>query len=243
MEKPLPTATAVLIFTDGACSGNPGPGGWGAIILKPNDEIFEMGGREIHTTNNRMELWAAIRGLEVTREFTQAEVLTDSTYVISGITQWIWGWLKKGWVTAEGKEVVNVDLWQRLLKATQHRKISWQYVRGHVGIEGNERADEIAVQFSRSGGTHLFRGSLEEYGRNLRNIPREVIAPRRSVTAVKKAFSYLSLIGNTPMRHATWAECERRVKGQSGAKFKKTISAENEKEILRSWGFPAGLVD
>ena len=256
----IPPKNPIMIFTDGACSGNPGPGGWGVIILTPAPmnhppdemsnhwmgEVIELGGREAHTTNNRMELLAAIQGLEETRVYENQpiQVLTDSTYVISGITRWVWGWLKKGWLTAEGKDVVNVDLWQKLLRATQSRNIIWKHVRGHAGIVGNERADEIAVQFCRLGRADLFRGFFRDYGRDLRAIPATALngldLPKKSSNSAKKAYSYLSLIGGTPQRHTTWVDCERRVKGQTGAKFKKATSSEDELTILRAWGFPDG---
>ena len=134
---------AVHIFTDGACSGNPGPGGWGAI-LRWRGEEKELSGAEPGTTNNRMELFAAIAGLEALKRPTRVRIHTDSTYLKDGITKWIHAWKAKGWKTADKKPVKNVDLWQRLEAAAAPHEVSWHWVRGHSGHVENERADEIA---------------------------------------------------------------------------------------------------
>ena len=133
----------IVIHTDGACSGNPGPGGWGAII-RDGDNIREMTGGEPATTNNRMELLAAISALESLSDGTPAELHTDSQYVKDGITKWLNNWKKNGWRTASKEPVKNVDLWKRLDVAAQRHQISWHWVRGHVGHDENERADELA---------------------------------------------------------------------------------------------------
>lgn len=135
----------VEIFTDGACSGNPGPGGWGAI-LRSGDHEKEMSGGEPETTNNRMELMAAIAALEALKGPTEVELHTDSTYVKDGITKWIRNWERNGWKTAAKKPVKNVDLWQRLQDAMKPHEISWHWVKGHAGHPENERADELARQ-------------------------------------------------------------------------------------------------
>jgi ribonuclease HI len=133
----------VDIYTDGACSGNPGPGGWGAI-LRYNATERELSGGEPNTTNNRMELMAAIRALEALTRPVIARVHTDSTYVKDGITKWIDQWKARGWRTAAKKPVKNVDLWQRLDAAAAGHDVSWHWVRGHTGHPENERADELA---------------------------------------------------------------------------------------------------
>ena len=133
----------VEIYTDGACSGNPGPGGWGVLILTGGDEKELYGGAE-ETTNNRMELLAAIEALKATRDVVAVRLHTDSTYVKNGITQWINGWKRNGWKTAARKPVKNQDLWQALDQETQGREIDWRWVKGHAGNDGNERADELA---------------------------------------------------------------------------------------------------
>ena len=137
-EKPR-----VAIWTDGACSGNPGPGGWGAILVYKGHEKELMGG-EAFTTNNRMELMAAISALEALKRPAIIDFHTDSQYLRSGIMGWIDGWKRNGWRTAERKPVKNADLWQRLDAATKRHEIAWHWVRGHAGTLGNERADELA---------------------------------------------------------------------------------------------------
>lgn len=138
------TNDVVDIYTDGACSGNPGPGGWGAI-LKWQGKQKELSGAEDATTNNRMELMAAIRGLEaLKRGVGRVRLHTDSTYVKDGITKWIHGWKKNGWKTAAKKPVKNQDLWQRLDAALAGHDVEWHWIKGHSGHPENERADEIA---------------------------------------------------------------------------------------------------
>ena len=137
------TKSRVEIFTDGACSGNPGPGGWGAV-LRYGETEKELSGGESATTNNRMELMAAIMGLESLRRPCAVTLSTDSTYVKDGITRWINGWKKNGWKTADKKPVKNVDLWQRLEAAVAPHQIQWEWVRGHSGHPENERADQLA---------------------------------------------------------------------------------------------------
>jgi len=133
----------VEIFTDGACSGNPGPGGWGAILRFRGVEK-ELSGGETPTTNNRMELMAAIEGLKALKRPAQVRVWTDSVYVRDGITKWIHGWKRSGWKTADKKPVKNVDLWQALLEAAKPHDVEWRWIKGHAGHPENERADALA---------------------------------------------------------------------------------------------------
>jgi ribonuclease HI len=136
--------TQIIIHTDGACSGNPGPGGWGAI-LEWNGHRKELKGGEPETTNNRMEMMAAIKALEALKRSDKDIILiTDSVYLRDGITKWIHGWKKRGWKTADKKPVKNVDLWQHLDKLVRQHSIEWRWVKGHAGDPGNERADELA---------------------------------------------------------------------------------------------------
>lgn len=137
------TETVVIVHTDGACSGNPGPGGWG-VILDYNGTRKELCGGEANTTNNRMELMGAISALESLKRPCSVEMHVDSNYVKDGITKWIHGWKKNGWKTAEKKPVKNAELWQRLDLALGKHKISWHWVKGHAGHDDNERADELA---------------------------------------------------------------------------------------------------
>jgi len=142
--------TIKSIYTDGACSGNPGRGGWGVVVYFSDGSIYEIGGKEAQTTNNRMELQAAIAALEFLQQSGQkesVELYTDSEYVKNGITKWIHGWKKKGWKTSTGKAVLNQDLWEEL-DALNRPQVQWLYVRGHAGNVGNERCDEIARAFA-----------------------------------------------------------------------------------------------
>ncbi|HEV7385241.1 MAG TPA: ribonuclease HI [Phenylobacterium sp.] len=133
----------VVIHTDGACSGNPGPGGWGAV-LHFKDQEKELWGGELQTTNNRMELMAAIQALEALKKPCKVELHTDSQYVQKGIHEWIHGWKKRGWLTADKKPVKNDDLWKRLDTARLRHQVDWRWVKGHAGHEFNERADALA---------------------------------------------------------------------------------------------------
>ncbi len=241
------TAPRTIVFSDGATKGNPGPGGWGSIVVTPDGRVTELGGAEAHTTNNRMELTGAIRGLEGARGVSgTVDVYTDSTYVIKGISEWIWAWRRRGWKTAEGADVLNRELWEELLALVSPR-VQWHYVRGHVGTPGNERVDVIADTHARKVPTPLYSGLLSAYTVNILDVPDDTSVPPRSKSPRKDkivAHSYLSVVNGKPMRHSTWAECESRVKGQSGAKFKKSISAADEVAILRDWRVnPGDLAD
>jgi len=238
----------IVAFADGAAKGNPGPGGWGVIVVVPSGEVTELAGRVPHTTNNRMELTAVIEALRWMRAAPGPVALhTDSTYVIRGIREWIHAWRRRGWKTIEGKDVVNRDLWEELAALAGARgpagKVEWHFVRGHSGIPGNERVDEIAEGNASGRPPTLYRGPLVRYGVAVMDIPEDTRTPTRkpggAATRGKKkvpAYSYLSLVDGQLMRHTTWAECERRVKGRTGARFKKATNAADESVILRSWG-------
>jgi len=133
----------VELYTDGACRGNPGPGGWGAL-LRYEEQERELYGYQAEATNNQMELMAAIRGLEALKAPCEVVLTTDSKYVLQGMTEWMAGWKRKGWRSASGQPVKNQDLWQRLDKAAQPHKIKWNWVRGHTGHPENERVDSLA---------------------------------------------------------------------------------------------------
>jgi ribonuclease HI len=138
----------VQIVTDGSCLGNPGPGGW-AAILRYKEQEKEIWGSEPHTTNNRMELRAAIEGLRALREGCEVEVVTDSEYLKNGITTWIHGWKRKGWLTASKKPVVNQDLWKDLDQQVDRHKTTWVWTKGHASHAGNNRCDELASNAAR----------------------------------------------------------------------------------------------
>ena len=143
----------VTIFTDGACSGNPGPGGWG-VLLRFGEHEKELKGGEVETTNNRMELTAAIEALNALKRPCAIDLYTDSTYVRSGIREWLEGWKRKNWRTSANKPVKNADLWQALDEAQQRHDVTWHWVKGHAGHPDNERADELA-----RGGMAPYKGS------------------------------------------------------------------------------------
>jgi ribonuclease HI len=236
----------VIAFTDGAAKGNPGPGGWGAIIATPDGRVTELGGAAPHTTNNQMELTAVIEVLRHLRATPGAIALhADSTYVIRGITEWIDAWRGRGWKTAQGQPVLNRALWEQLAALAAERAdapVAWHYVRGHAAIPGNERADAIAVAFASGQRPALYDGALTGYPVAIHDLPADTALPAsqrmRPHVAHRPAYSYLSLVNGRPMRHGTWADCERRVKGVAGARFKKAMSADQEAAILAAWGLP-----
>lgn len=142
-DKKPENAKTVVIYSDGACSGNPGPGGWGAVLIY-DDKRKEISGGEAQTTNNRMELRAAMEALSALKRPCAAELHTDSQYLRKGITEWIGKWKRNGWKTADKKPVKNADLWMALDEAAQRHRIAWHWVKGHAGEPDNERADELA---------------------------------------------------------------------------------------------------
>jgi ribonuclease HI len=237
----------IVVFTDGAAKGNPGPGGWGAVIVTPAGDVTELGGRAAEkTTNNRMELTAAIEALSELRDTSGAVAMyTDSTYVIEGIRGWIFGWRKRGWKTAAGGDVLNRDLWEQLdalVAARGKGGVAWHYVRGHAGTPGNERVDEIADGLAQGREIALYRGPLIGYSCAILDLPSDTVVPRRPSTGdrrdesrSKAPYSYLSVVDGELARHSTWADCERRVKGRTGARFKKAMSQADEAAILRDW--------
>jgi ribonuclease HI len=235
----------IIVFTDGASKGNPGPGGWGVVIVMPDGHVTELGGGAARTTNNKMELSGAIAALSRLEGTSgRVSIYTDSTYVIQGIREWVHRWKRRGWKTATGSEVLNRDLWERLdalASARGPRTIAWHYVRGHVGTPGNERVDYIADAFAMQAPVALYDGPLSGYPVPILDLPDDTSVPVRSTSSSggsqprAAAYSYLSVVDGKPMRHSTWSECEQRVKGRSGARFRKATSAADEEAILRSW--------
>jgi ribonuclease HI len=198
----------IQIYTDGACIGNPGPGGWGAVIVH-GGATDEYGGHEAHTTNNRMELRAAIEALRAVPAHEPVQLFSDSQYVLNGITRWLPGWKRRGWLTSEDKPVENRELWEAL-EAAAGTRTTWEYVRGHAGNPGNERANQIAQAYA-AGHTP---------------------PPRRD------GIRYLSLVDGELRRHATWDECKARVHRVPGARYKKCATAAEEAATLAAWGLP-----
>lgn len=222
---------SIIIYTDGSSRGNPGPGGWGVVIVS-GTSVRELGGRSDMTTNNRMEMTAALEALRAT---TGAVTLhTDSMYLINGVTRWVSGWKKNDWKTATKKDVENKDLWQGLDEAVSGRHITWEKVAGHAGVAGNERCDDIATGFADDIAPHLYVGPLSSYPVDLTATASVKKPSKKSSSA--KAYSYLSLVAGVLQKHATWAECEARVKGVKGARFKKAFSPSDEEMIAHEWG-------
>ncbi len=223
-----------VIFCDGSSLGNPGPGGWGAIVSL-NGKIFELGGSENPSTNNRVELLAAINGVEKTNSHKEVEVYTDSSYVVNGMTKWIFGWQKNNWITTQKGPVSNQDLWKKLIEVCDDKKIKWNYVPGHAGVPGNERCDAIAVAFAWQKNPELFRGKVADYAIDLsvKTATTEALSKKSAKDA--PAYSYVALIDGQIEIFKTWKECEAAVRGVSGAKFKKTRSKEEEATIIAEW--------
>lgn len=279
----------VVIFTDGSSRGNPGPGGYGAIAIYQNasGELYvdEIGGRENETTNNRMELRAAIEALDhFTGYYADISEYTftiylDSSYVLNGITKWVHGWKKNNWKTGgSGKnkeDVKNRDLWITLDALVSKLRVKFVHIQGHAGIFGNERCDEIATSYAdnkvgkktANDETFLYSGLLAEYikkyseedglegsashnisasadsdFKNILNIEpnAEALEKKKKVSSRKssssaKAYSYVSLVDGKIHIDHDWKTCEARVKGKSGARFKKTTNPIEESEIVASF--------
>lgn len=230
----------ITIFTDGAAKGNPGKGGFGVVILD-GDKVTELGAHKTRTTNNEMELKAVVEALkEVSDRKAPVAIYTDSKYVVEGATGWVFGWVKNGWMTKGKTEVLNKELWQELLPLLGKVEIEWHKVPGHVGIVGNERADTIASDFAEKGRFDLYSGPVKDYGFDVSDTSYdESKAKDRSdarARQAQKAYSYVSMVDGVVKVHQTWKECEARVKGKKGVRFKKSLDAENEKEIIKDFG-------
>ncbi len=226
------------IFSDGSSRGNPGPGGWAAIVCG-DDTIQELGGYDAHTTNNRMELSGAIHGLHATPRGSSVEIVTDSSYVLKGMKEWLSGWEERNWKTRTGEDVVNRDLWEALATLVRARTVTWLQVKGHAGNPGNERCDEIATGYALQRNVTLYSGSREGYLIDIVTIAtdssRASGSSSKSSSKSRPAYSYISMVNGDIQTHATWAECERRVKGVSGARFKKAISESEETLIISEY--------
>lgn len=230
----------ITIFTDGAAKGNPGRGGFG-VVISYADTVVELGAHKARTTNNEMELAAVVAALtEVQSAGLPVAIYTDSKYVVEGAKGWIFGWLKNGWKTKAESDVANKELWQELSPLLNKVAIEWHKVPGHVGIIGNERADTIASTFAEKGSFPLYRGPKAGYGHNIEDTTFDAAkAVERSDArkrSAQKAYSYISMVDGIIQTHKTWSECEARVKGKKGTRFKKSLDALNEKEIMQEFG-------
>lgn len=244
-----------VIFTDGSSRGNPGKGGWAAIIVEQvesgKSKVFEIGGGEKNVTNNQMELRAAIEALKNLQfSIFNSQIYTDSSYLINGITKWVKGWQANDWKTKTKQDVLNRELWEELYDLTDGKRIEWKYLGGHRGIAGNERCDEIATSFAASLASSpessrraflskLYNGPLDKYPLDILNIAHN---PETSEKRTKdrtrskaKAYSYVSKVDGIISTHQTWVECEAVVKGAKGAKYKKALSPSDEQGIINEW--------
>ena len=227
-----PSAPTVCVYTDGACSGNPGPGGWAAVLVRDN-RCEEIGGFEAATTNNRMEMRAALEGLRRCAPGERVHVVTDSRYLHDGIRKWIHGWKRRGWKKADGEEVLNRDLWEELDRASHASgmKVTWEHVRGHAGHVMNERCDALATAFARGQPPQLRSGD---------GCWIQARRPRARGPANPSAAGgfplYASLVDGRLETHATWAECEARVRGRKGARHRKLRSEAERRQALEDWG-------
>lgn len=232
-------SSKIILFTDGAAKGNPGPGGYGAVILK-DQTIIEVGGYKERTTNNEMELRAVVEALKIVKtDDTNVSIYTDSKYVVEGAKGWIFGWVKNGWKTKANSDVLNKELWKELLPLLKQIQIEWHKVPGHVGIAGNERADTIASDFAKHKTFSLYSGPKQDYGFNISDTSYDESKAQDRSDARKrqsqKAYSYISLLNGVVEIHKTWSECENRVKGKKGTRFKKSLDVHDEKEIVRDF--------
>jgi ribonuclease HI len=224
---------SVVVFADGACSGNPGPGGWAALILRPTvsqSEISSLGlwGSASSTTNNVMELTALLKALETLSHEPALElkVALDSTYVLKGCQEWRLGWRKRGWIKSDGSPVANLELWKKLDAMLNARRgpIEWIWVEGHAGILGNEWVDSRAVDACQN----------QSQGEEALSLESDFLTFEASVAKSKPI--YLSLVDGVLKEHTRWSECEARVKGQKGARFKKVSSPQEREKCLKGWG-------
>jgi len=238
-----------IIYCDGACSGNPGPGGWGSIIIF-SDCVVELGGYQKLATNNQMEILAAIKALEYIydsrKKLDQISIYTDSNYLINAITKWIYGWTQNNWITTNGDPVKNEEIFKVLLNLVNELKpikIDWQYVPGHQGILGNERVDQIAVSFSRKEelSLDLFHGSIETYPFTeiLSYKHADSLEEKSSIhpnpSSSKKLVGYLALVSGQVSAVKTWNECSKLTQGRAGAKYRKFTSRNEALAILSGW--------
>ena len=258
MTSPSESTDPIVIYTDGACYGNPGPGGWGVRIEypKPSNAVIEFGGHSRRTTNNRMELLAAAQGLLATLDETGPIVIvTDSQYVKNGIESWIAGWKKRGWVRKDKEPVLNMDIW-KLLDGLNRETVRWAWVRGHSTTAGNNRVDEIATSFSK-GKPVAFETRLPPPDRRLPAAAAVVPdgldddddpfddgddfdAGSQSIDGATPPETYPCYISWLPnaglMVHTVWADCDLRVRGVSNAKFKKCKTREDYAAAVEKWG-------
>jgi ribonuclease HI len=238
-------ASGPVAYTDGGCIGNPGPGGWGVHIEYPDGRVIELGGADFQTTNNRMELRAAIEAVRATVGWPSATIVTDSQYVLKGITGWVAGWKRKDWVTSTGQPVINRDLWEEL-DALADARLSWEWAKGHSGVPGNERCDEIASWFAASVRPLAAPRARRAVAERAPVAAAPPARPTRPGTLARArsddgtgVLPYVSMVDGIVQRHSTWAECQQRVTGVKSARYKKVRNAAEEQETFAKWGVTA----
>jgi ribonuclease HI len=263
----------LVIFTDGAARGNPGPGGWGSIIIDQyTDTVTELGAAKNPTTNNEMELAAVVHALEfiqnnilshnLSLEIQQepysvdsavshkhpphVRIFLDSRYVYQGATAWMCGWAKNDWIKKDKEPVLHTALWKRLYQTittlSDNVTLHWHHIPGHSAIVGNERADSIATQYADTGKADVYHGSLDQYSiQDILKIPtkQELVTIKEKKKTRKKSGVggyYISVVDGVLQHHDIWKNCEDRVKGTKGAKYKKVMDEDEERDVLRGWG-------
>lgn len=232
--------STIALYTDGASRGNPGPGGWGVIIIT-GDIGVELAGKKDPATNNQMELEAVIQGLAYIQKHwkdTSVELHADSRYVLGGLESWIDGWVRKGWITMAKKPVENKAQWMKLMKLRDSfgRNLKLIKVDGHSGHLYNDRCDELAVAAALGKKPKLFKGSKKDYEAQLATTPPKSPTKKSSSSGNKGvAYSYVSLVNGKVYADKTWAVCEKRVKGVKGAKYKKVFSKPEETDLIQDY--------
>lgn len=250
----------ITIYTDGSSKGNPGPGGYGVVLFhgdKPQTKtitnarstVVELGGKESYTTNNRMELTAIRESLTYIESHNidgNIELYTDSTYAMQGLQTWMYGWAKNDWKTSTGEEVQNQDIWKTLLglmfRLKKNHDIDILKVKGHSGDVYNERCDVIATTFADNERILLFKGELDTYTKlfSLEENTKTIVGASMEIkqSRSKKAFSYVSKVDGKIYIDPTWNDCEKRVKGKKGARYKKTFSKDEELAVVKEYTTP-----
>lgn len=243
---------SIIIYTDGSSLGNPGPGGFGCVIvLLEKETVVELGGKANETTNNKMELTAILKSLEYLKDHnvspdTSIVIHTDSSYAINGLTKWVFGWQKNNWITSTKTPVLNSELWKQLVPVTSYfKKLKFDHVRGHAGIWGNERCDMIATSFASNKKIELFHGELLAYdprvlskdfseSKHAHKSNIEVSQKSKSGKTSGKAYSYVALVNGKIQTFSDWESCKAVVHGRS-AKYKKVLSKQDEDALIKEW--------
>lgn len=240
---------SIIIYTDGSSLGNPGPGGYGCVVVfQDKGLVVELGAYEKATTNNKMELTAIVTALDYLKQYkvspdTEIVIHTDSSYAINGITKWMFGWLKNNWITSTKTPVLNSEIWKQLIPLKNYFKnLSFKHVRGHAGIWGNERCDMIATSFASKTKIDLFYGEIVDY--DSRILVNDITSRKGSVINVSqksksaknsgKVYSYVALVNGKIQTFKDWESCKSVVHGRS-SKYKKVFSKQEEESLIKEW--------